>query len=84
MKLQILFFAAGLLLSLAFGEFVLRFLPSFTPQPLAYVGEYPDEPHEHFALLRALQVDLFDAERFTRFPCDCCLRFHSFRPLQAT
>ena len=45
MKLQILFFAAGLLLSLAFGEFVLRFLPSFTPQPLAYVGEYRDEPH---------------------------------------
>jgi hypothetical protein len=35
-----------------------------------------DDANKHFACLRTFEVDLLDAERFTRFPSHSCSGFH--------
>ena len=41
-----------------------------------------DEPHEHLAFFRPLQVHFFDLERLAGCPSDCCFGFHCSCPLQ--
>jgi lysophospholipase L1-like esterase len=48
LKIQLLFFWASFLLSLAGGELVLRWFPSFDPQPRVFVGDQPDRPNANF------------------------------------
>jgi hypothetical protein len=47
LTVRLLFLLAGLLVSLALAEAVLRFFPAFEPQPPRYPGEVPDRGSEH-------------------------------------
>jgi hypothetical protein len=49
LSLKLLFFAAGVLVSLAVGELLLRHFPAFQPQPTAYPGEQADRESATFA-----------------------------------
>ena len=47
MRVEWVFVSASLLVSLAVAEGVLRFFPSFEPQPEVYVGREENEPHKY-------------------------------------